>query len=144
MKPFLIVLTLLCANIPLPAQQPSPLPETNAQRMGQRLRKIFESNDWKADPNKQAERATYYAQLLKQLTKLGDRTTVALELANEQLRIGESSASITTLEDLGKQLADAKLTLPANIDQQLHRELALAYLRLGEQENCLAMHVTTA
>jgi len=144
MKPFLIVLTLLCANIPLPAQQPSPLPETNAQRMGQRLRKIFESNDWKADPNKQAERATYYAQLLKQLTKLGDRTTVALELANEQLRIGESSASITTLEDLGKQLADAKLTLPANIDQQLHRELALAYLRLGEQENCLAMHVPTA
>jgi len=140
--------SLLCVFLAglsqLPAQQRAPTPQTSAERMGQRLRQIFETNDWKADPSKQAERARYYEQLLKQPLKIGDRTTVSLELANEQLRIGQSEASIATLESLQKQLAEANTVLPAKIDEQLHRELAIAYLRLGEQQNCLSMPMATA
>lgn len=117
----------------LQAQQ-SPTP---AEQMGQRLRQIYEHNDYKSDPNKQAERASYYEQLLKQPLNLKDRTTVALELANEQLRIGDSSASIATLLSLQQQLTSAKAPVPQQISEQLHRELAIAYLRLGEQQNCL-------
>jgi len=110
---------------------------TAAERMGERLRSIYESNDFKADPNKPAERAKYYEQLLKQPLSLPDRTTVALELANEQLRVGDSAASIATLKALQEKLTEGKLALPAAVDEQLHRELAIAYLRLGEQQNCL-------
>jgi tetratricopeptide (TPR) repeat protein len=124
-----------------PAQQPSspgaPPPLTAAERMGKRLRAIYEANDFKADPNKSAERAQYYTNLLKQPLNLRDRATVALELANEQLRIGDSRASIDTLLALQHQLTEAKATLPAAANEQLHRELAIAYLRLGEQQNCL-------
>ena len=145
MKPSLIAALFLLAAPILPAQSaPAPTAETSAQRMGDRLRQIYNANDWKSDPNKPAERAHYYAKLLPSLTKIGDRTTVSLELANEQLRIGESEASVKTLEDLLQAWQSASLNPPAIIQEQLHRELALGYLRLGEQQNCLAMHSANA
>ena len=125
--------------VALAGAQPSAGPQTNAERMGERLRGIYAGYDFKADPNKSAERAQYYVELLKQKLSLRDRTTVELELANEQLRVGESAASIATLAGLERELAEAKVELPGAVNEQLHRELAIGYLRLGEQENCLAM-----
>ena len=125
--------------VALAGAQPSAGPQTNAKRMGERLRGIYAGYDFKADPNKSAERAQYYVELLKQKLSLRDRTTVELELANEQLRVGESAASIATLTGLQRELAEAKVELPRAVNEQLHRELAIGYLRLGEQENCLAM-----
>ena len=109
-----------------------------AQAMGQRLRQIFAANDWKADPNKTGERVIYYQRLLKQPLRLPDRVSVALELANEQLRTGDSTGSVATLEELEKQLAGA--SVPEAVWVRLHRELAIAWLRVGEQQNCVSNH----
>ena len=145
MKALALAAILLLSPLAGLAQSAPPAHDFSAaERMGQRLKAIFDSNDWRSDPNKPAERARYYAQLLPTLTKIGDRTTVSLELANEQLRVGDSPASVATLENLLQEWQTANLNPPAVIQEQLHRELALAYLRLGEQQNCLAMHSPTA
>ncbi len=108
--------------------------------MEQRLRSIFAANDWKAEPNKQAERADYYRSLLKQGLSLAQQLPVQMELANELLRAGDSAASVDTLEALLKTVAEQHLALPDSVARTLHQSLALAYLRLGEQDNCVDAH----
>ena len=69
-----------------PPKAIAPLPHgEGARRMGERLRAIFAATDWKAEPNKQAERIPYYENLLKQKLNVRDEVTVRMELGNEQL-----------------------------------------------------------
>jgi hypothetical protein len=104
----------------------APLPHgEGARRMGKRLRAIFDSSDWKADPSKPFERIVYYEVLLSRKLPLRDEMAVRMELGNEQMRAGRSERAVETLEAL------VKLMEP---------HLAEAYLRLGEQENCIGMH----
>src|SRR5450631_650760 len=110
------------------------------RQMSERLKKIFAENDWKSDPNKPQIRANYYRALLK--TQLGpaQQITVRQELANELLRAGDSDAAITELEGLRAYIQQSSVKLSAEQDRQLREALAISYLRLGEQENCLHSH----
>jgi tetratricopeptide (TPR) repeat protein len=119
----------------------APLPHgEGARRMGVRLRQKFDSYDWRSDPNKPFERITYYQALLSRKLPLRDDVAVRMELGNEQLRTGRSGQAVETLEAL-VTLMNAHLdTVPRSIQAQIHQELALAYLRMGEQDNCIGMH----
>src|SRR5487761_2657496 len=86
-----------------PPKAIAPLPHgEGARRMGERLRAIFAATDWKAEPNKQAERIPYYENLLKQKLNVRDEVTVRMELGNEQLRTGFSAEAVDNLEILLK------------------------------------------
>ena len=104
------------------------------------LRQVYEQNDWKADPNKPAQRVVYYRDLLQKGLTPEQEVTVRLELGKELLRAGESEDALRTLEDLAKSCHDRGIHLPAEVDRELHTFVALSYLRLGEQENCSSMH----
>lgn len=108
--------------------------------MGERLRRIFAGTDWKADPNKPGERIGYYQNLLKRHLSLRDEVTVRMEMGNEQLRVGKSEDAIDDLEALVKLVDQQTPEVPKQIQAQIHQKLALAYLRLGEQQNCVGMH----
>jgi len=119
----------------------APLPHgEGARRMGQRLRAIFDASDWRADPSKPFERIPYYQALLTRKLTLADEMAVRMELGNEQMRAGFSERAVDTLEALLKSMEPNLVEVPRGIQAQVHKELALAYLRLGEQENCLDMH----
>ncbi|HWT66503.1 MAG TPA: FG-GAP-like repeat-containing protein [Terracidiphilus sp.] len=111
-----------------------------ARRMGARLRKYFSDSDWKADPSKPRDRIPYYELLLTRRLSLQDEMIVRMELGNEQLRAGRSAQAVDTLEALVKTMDSNLERVPRTIQAQVHQELALAYLRLGEQENCIGMH----
>jgi hypothetical protein len=111
------------------------------RKMEARLRKIFADNDWKADPNKPAERARYYRALLEKNLTPTQQITVRMELGKELLRAGDSATSVDELEQAGKFARDNKLQLPKDVERDLHASLAIAYLRLGEQENCNDIHM---
>jgi len=110
-------------------------PPANAA-MEARLRSIFAASDWKADPSKPAERARYLAGLAAGGRLSTDQRKLVLpELANEQLRSGDPRGALETLTGL-EALANGN---PAG-EQALHELRGLAYMRLGEQENCQVMH----
>ncbi|MDE3106366.1 MAG: VCBS repeat-containing protein, partial [Acidobacteriota bacterium] len=112
----------------------------STQRMAALLEKIFAASDWKADPNKQAQRVLYYRQLLQQPLSVGDTYTVREEMAKEMLRAGDSAGAVDEMEALRSWLSGKHVTLPQQVDTEFRSWLALAYLRLGEQENCLVAH----
>ena len=129
------------AVVDVPIVRGAPLPHgEGAHRMGDRLHRIFDGNDWRADPAKPFERIPYYQMLLTHKLKLADDIMVRMELGNEQMRAGFASRAIDTLEDLVKEVNANLDKVPVPIQAQVHQELALAYLRLGEQDNCVAMH----
>ena len=109
-------------------------------KMEARLRQIYADTDWKADPNKPAERTKYYRALLTQHLTPSQEITVRVELAKEFLRAGDSAASVDELEQTIRFINDKALQVPADVNRDIHKSLAIAYLRLGEQENCLQMH----
>lgn len=114
------------------------------KKMAALLQKIFQESDWKADPNKPADRVQYYRALLKTELNIENEILVRQELANELLRAGDSEGAVNTLEDLFKTIHARSPRIPSKIDRQLHEALAISYLRLGEQENCLHFHGQTS
>ncbi|MGA7859056.1 MAG: VCBS repeat-containing protein, partial [Terracidiphilus sp.] len=119
----------------------APLPHgEGARRMGLRLKAIFDASDWKSDPSKPFDRIPYYELLLSKPLSLRDEVAVRMELGNEETRAGRSERAVETLEALLKRIEPLGDQVPRSIQAAIHQELALAYLRLGEQENCVGMH----
>jgi hypothetical protein len=139
-----LLLPLALALHAAPAQQQPDSVEAHqsagTQKMAARLRKIYDETDWKADPNKPAQRARYYRGLLAEHLPVEKAFPVQMELGNELLRAGDSAGAVDTLESLVKLVQNRPMHLPEPLERKLHETLALAYLRLGEQENCLDMH----
>ncbi|HEX7254115.1 MAG TPA: FG-GAP-like repeat-containing protein [Thermoanaerobaculia bacterium] len=67
-----------------------------------------------------------------------ERGSAEEKLAMEMLRVGEPAESIRLLSD-ARAIAAAQ-PFPASLRQRLTRELGLAYLRQGEQTNCVGYH----
>jgi hypothetical protein len=63
-----------------------------------------------------------------------------LSAAVERLRAGDTEAAIEELELLLSELAERNKPYEADLRHQTRRYIALAYLRLGEQENCIHHH----
>ena len=128
-------------------QQPAPsrmagdaaaAPESN-RAMGEKLRAIYRATDWKSAPNKTAERAVYYDRLLRERhLSPGDELLVRHQLAEEHLRSGDAEAALRALEPMDSLGVQGHASVAT--ERELLHLRALAYLRLGETENCLAHH----
>ena len=117
----------------------APLPPGVAA-MEARLRAIYAGTDWKADPSKPGERARYLEAALRSGQLTAEQKRVVLpELATEQLRAGDVRGSLATLKSY-EELLSTTATPASGEQMQLHHLRAMAYLRLGETENCADMH----
>jgi hypothetical protein len=110
------------------------------KRMAERLRTVFATTDWKLDPSKPQMRVAYYTELLnKNKLSIEQDTVVREQLAHEMLGVGDSEGSVRQLEEVRRRWERAQQTMPAEGVKELGKDLAISYLRLGEQENCAAM-----
>jgi hypothetical protein len=111
------------------------------RRMAERLQTIFRSTDWKLDPNKPALRVAYYTELLsKNSLPLEQDTVVREQIAHEMLNAGDSAGSVRQLEEVRRRWQRSKQTMAPDAIKKLGMDLAISYLRVGEQENCANMH----
>ncbi len=72
------------------------------------------------------------------------RVLVRARLGAELLRLGEESAAVELLDEARRIAAEAGDQVPREIRLDVLRWSALAYLRLGERRNCVAMHGATS
>jgi len=75
---------------------------------------------------------------------LADGARVELRLANQLLRAGESAQAIEAFRSLLALAEEHPETLGRALQNSLRSSLAVAYLRLGEQENCIDRHTLDA
>lgn len=109
--------------------------------MADLLERLYRDQDFKTDPNKAADRAVYYRELLAK-GKLDLRTELKArnEFAEHLLVAGDSAAAVEEIGKLRRFAASKGVVLNPAFDNQMRHTLAMAYLRMGEQQNCLTNH----
>jgi Flp pilus assembly protein TadD len=112
----------------------------STRKMGELLRKIYAEQDWKIDPNKDADRAKFLRSQLNGQIEMRDELKTREALAENLLRAGDSAAAVEELEKLRALAADKGIVLAPYFEKLVRDNLGIAYLRLGEQENCLMAH----
>lgn len=136
----LVFLSLLWADcvfaqLAYPAREDSELMATVLMRLAQR-----------ADPlaniylNKQ--RAEGMSSIMNQPMSMGKRINMGVRIAQERIRAGDTRAGIADLERLLEIVESDRVPATEEFIFMLHDQLGIAWLRLGEQENCLENHTT--
>ena len=135
---FLIAVIAIAAT----AQAPKFYQAPSTKRMAERLLEVYRAQDFRTDPSKDAERVAYYREGLKQ--KLDPRTELKarLMLGDALLRAGDSAAAVSELQALRQGASEQGMVLAPYFVKELRQLLAVASLRLGEQENCLLNHTS--
>jgi hypothetical protein len=110
------------------------------KKMAALLLKIYNEQDWETDPNKDAERAQYFKSLLAAKPPYEKEIQIRKAIADCLLRAGDSAGSVEQLESIRKLSHEKHTPLQPKFDKEVRDALAISYLRLGEQENCIAMH----
>ncbi|MGB2625610.1 MAG: CRTAC1 family protein [Candidatus Acidiferrum sp.] len=126
--------------VPEAQDAPKAYQSAGTQKMAALLRKIYAEQDWKTDPNKDGVRAQYYRQMLQGKPDLPHELKIRQALAECELRAGDSAGAIEQLETVRRLEKENGVSLQPEFDKDLRDSLGLAYLRLGEQQNCIANH----
>jgi len=117
-------------------------PHTGTRRMAERLKKLAENVDPKTNPFASAERVTYWR--AQKPANPRDKMINQFQLGMDLLHNGQTEEAITELQGaLAQATTGANSHMaPAGFDIDVRSYLALAYLRLGEQDNCVMQHNT--
>ena len=127
-----LVSTLLVACSTLPSNEHS-----GTERMGARLREIAHNQDLTTNTYLNARRVGYLRSLDAPLDPLAKLRSSVL-LARELLRAGNTGEAIDELLRVQPEFEARKVQMNPTLDMLL----GIAYMRLGEQENCLNEHNT--
>ncbi len=137
-----ILLVLLLLAPTLPSSSPDdPRPEST-RKMAALLAQTFAAEDFKTDPNKAADRVTYYRLMLQQAQSLplSKEILARRDLVTYLLQAGDSAAAVSEMQTLRARQKEKDIVFQPAFDRQLTELYALALLRTGEQQNCLLNH----
>jgi len=120
--------------------QEAELPTAGTRRMA----KLLEERGRAVEPGKVAflseQRVPLARAQLATATNPGQARRFRYALAHELLSAGHTEEAIAELEAIRAELLDKKPATAAALLPEVRSDLAIAWLRLGEQENCLARH----
>ena len=121
------------------APEQTPPSSAGTQRMAERLRQIALNRNPISNIYLNDLRVEHFSRLQERLSPLA-RLRTRIVLAREHLRAGQTQASIDELYALQPEIEHHRIRTQPSLDALL----GLAYLRLGEQVNCLEGHTTAA
>ena len=121
------------------APEQAPPSSAGTQRMAERLRQIALNRNPISNIYLNDLRVEHFSRLQERLSPLA-RLRTRIVLAREHLRAGQTQASIDELYALQPEIEHHRIRTQPSLDALL----GLAYLRLGEQVNCLEGHTTAA
>jgi hypothetical protein len=104
------------------------------------LMQIYRGQDWTTDPNKDAIRALYFESMLKAKPAFEKEIQIRKAIADCLLRAGDSAGAVEQLEMIRSLSHEKGIALNPTFETEVRDALAISYLRLGEQENCVALH----
>lgn len=129
------------------SQPPSPRPTktavaTGTTTMAARLQEIARNSDADGNLFLNAQRAERLRARVAKATAPAQQVDLQIEMALELLRSGQTTAAINEFSAARQFIAKLPEEKREETSWLLDRFLALAYLRLGEQQNCVAHHTS--
>ena len=112
----------------------------STKRMAERLQAILAAQDFQTDPSKAAERADYYRQGLLKNLDLRTELLARAALAEHLLVAGKNEEAVAAGEAVGRFMKERGIIPKPEFARRVAETLAISYLRLGEQRNCLNNH----
>lgn len=73
-------------------------------------------------------------------TEIRDKTRIGIELGVQQMQAGRPDSALNTFIELEKTVTDAGGKFSPRAAAELRMRKGIAFLRMGEQENCIARH----
>jgi hypothetical protein len=110
------------------------------QRMARRLEQLAQNANLFPDHPMNTEAVNLLRQRLKQTRDSDNEFDLRIKIALTLLRTGKSEESVQELLQLQRWVARRNIQLSDQLTQIIRDLSAIAYLRLGEQENCIAGH----
>lgn len=137
----LITLDPICETIEPPSPKfPPGNPSPSTRRMAQRLKEIYDN----ARPESMAYLSDrlvgLYESRATNATEIREKFRLQFNLAVQQINASRPDAALNTFAAMEKMVAQSGGQLDERTRVELRLRKGLAFLRLGEQENCLAVH----
>lgn len=121
-----------------------PLPPGNPAASTLAMVKLIEDLGTKMKPLKvpflNDRSSVLLATRLKSIFDLQKKLELQLELGMQQTAAGRPDAALNTFAALERLTATQRFTLSPKESESLRMQKIIAFLRMGEQENCLAAH----
>ncbi len=137
---FLAVLMSSCAS---PPEYIAPSASPGSERMARRLAVMVENSSPMQNEFMNGERLALLRR--QQLTgDVAERAKAEIRLASELLRAGESAEAVDRFAGLLALAEKHPETLGPVFQRAVRSSLAIAHLRLGEQQNCIDRHTSDA
>ena len=133
------LLALACAAPLARAAANTSQPEST-RRMVERLARLPETSDALVNPYLAGKAAEIYRARLDAARTPRERLDLTMQYATALLNDGQSAAALRALEDYDRLLNDPGVTPTLELATKFFETKAVAFLRLGEQENCLLNH----
>jgi hypothetical protein len=128
--------TVESPNKPLPPGNPAP----STRRMAERLAVIRET----AHPESMAYLSDRLATIIEgrmtNATEMNERFRLQFMLAIQQVNAARPDKALNTFAEMERLIAETGGQLDERTRSELRLRKAVAFFRLGEQENCLATH----
>ncbi len=150
---FLLLSLLTCVVRPQPAPVPDPndptcglTPEAlkylspSTMKMVQLLTRLARETDPNVDVFDNRKRAELFRAEWIAATNTPQAVSLRTKMAVELLNAGETESAIRELEGAEADFLAKPSGLDSRFRAELHYEQAVAWLRLGEQQNCLLHH----
>ncbi len=123
------------ATPPLAPGNPAP----STRRMVQRLQRIFAAIKPEDVPYLNDQMALIFEQKANASQGM-ERLQLQYSKAIQQMNAGHPDDALNTFAEMKRLITEQKLQVDARTAAELRVRAAMAFLRLGEQENCLANH----
>jgi hypothetical protein len=121
-----------------PLAQGNPAPST--RRMIQRLQEIFATAKPEDVPYLNDQLALAFEKQATNAIQAKEKLQFQCNQAVQQMNAGHPDDALNTFAAIKRSITEQKLQLDARTRAELRVRAAMAFLRLGEQENCLANH----
>jgi len=118
----------------------------NTKEMRRTLREYHRQYDTVANFIANRTRAAHFYRLdsLGKYRSRGEQLELKYQAGMEFLRAGQTKKAIDLFREVRRLTQEAPPSRRGALDRHLREKLALCYLRLGEQENCLANHTSAS
>ena len=120
--------------------EPSPSQPESTRKMAARLAAISQNMSVWTNPFLSDRRADALAKLLPKATNVQERIDIAMNLGIALLQAGKSEDSLNAFTALEETFTANGLIMNKKLQGEIRMKKAVALLRLGEQENCIANH----